>query len=323
VKTAALSVEELRIVSFRDVEIVSGVNLEIEPGKLLGLLGETGAGKTLTARAILGLLPRGLRATGRVRFADSEWMPLSSPSAIAQRLGRTVGLMLQNPVNSFDPLQRIGPQLIESVTRNKLMSKDSAHERAAQLCEQLGLGSADLLFRLYPHEISGGMAQRIALALALMPSPRLIVVDEPTSALDANLRIEALKILQRTSRETGMAMLVVSHDLGLVSHYCDKIAILYAGHLMEMGAMESVLHSPSHPYTATLISCSLGLDRPARAVLPVVGGEPPLPGNWPTGCYFHPRCPDAESRCKSEAPSLTSYRERLVACHFPREEERV
>ena len=314
----ALEVENLGVLSSDDTEIVAHVSFDIEPGELVGLLGETGAGKTLTARAILGMLPLGLRATGRVNFSGNGSIPLSQPARIEQNLGRTAALMLQNPMASFDPLQRIGSQLVEAVVRNKMLTKDAARERAGDLCRQLGLGDSDSLFRLYPHELSGGMSQRVALALTLMPDPQLLIVDEPTSALDANLRLEALELLRKFAAKAGVAMLLVSHDLGLVSNYCDKIAVLYAGHLVEMGSTSSVLESPSHPYTATLISCALRLSQPRRVPVPVIGGEPPLLGSWPAGCHFHPRCPDARNQCRTERPVLALSHGRDVACHFPR-----
>ncbi|MEU6644009.1 ABC transporter ATP-binding protein [Saccharomonospora sp. NPDC046836] len=318
----ALRVENLTVTTAAGIEIVSGVDLTVREGELLGLLGETGAGKTMTARAILGLQPRGLRATGRVRFGDGEWISLAQPELLAKYLGRTAGLMLQNPMGAFDPIKRIGPQLIESVVHNGLMTKAEALARAAKLCRHLGLGDAESIFRLYPHQLSGGMSQRVALALTLMPAPKVLVVDEPTSALDANLRVEALKLVQSVARDDGTAIVLISHDLGLVSRFCDAIAVLYAGHLVEYGPTSELLHVAAHPYTATLISCSLRLDGPRRTALPTVGGEPPLPGHWPSGCYFHPRCPEARDRCSLERPTFVAGAERGVACHFARQEVR-
>lgn len=317
----ALQVDELKIVKSNGIEIVAGVRLAVESSQILGLVGETGAGKTLTARAILGLLPRGLHATGRVRFVGQDWIRLDRPDQVARHLGRTAGLMLQNPRGAFDPIQRVGPQLVEAVVRNGLMSRTFAYERAAKLCDNLGLGRSKSVFRLYPHELSGGMIQRAALALTLMPGPRVLIVDEPTSALDASLRVDALRLLRSIARDDGSAMMLVSHDLGLVSHYCDILAVLYAGHLIEAGPTSTVLRYPAHPYTASLISCSLSLTRPHRGLLQTVGGEPPQPGSWPSGCYFHPRCPYAQERCRVERPVRKAIGSRSVACHFPRSEE--
>lgn len=314
---AAIQVEDLSVTTAEGTQIVAGVRLTVGSGELFGLVGETGAGKTLTARAILGLLPQGLYATGQVLFGDGEWITLDKPLRVARHLGRSTGLLLQNPVSAFDPLQRIGPQLIEAVVKNGVMSRIEAGERAASLCQQLGLGDVESIFRLYPHELSGGMSQRLALAVTLMPEPQFLVVDEPTSALDANLRVDALRLLRSISRENGTGMLLISHDLGLVSHFCDTIAVLYAGHIVDVGPTLDVLRLPAHPYTRTLVSCSLSLDDPRRDHLPALGGEPPQPGLWPSGCYFHPRCPDAQDRCRVERPVLTKDGTRRVACHFP------
>jgi oligopeptide/dipeptide ABC transporter ATP-binding protein len=316
--TNAFAAEGVTVVTSSGTEIVGDVGLTVEPGQILGLVGETGAGKTVAVRTMLGLVPRGLKATGRVRFPGEEWIELSEPKRAASHLGRTAGLMLQNPVSSFDPLQRVGRQLVEAVVSNGIMAKSAATKRAAELCGQLGLGDAQDVFRLYPHELSGGMGQRVALALTLMPRPTLLAVDEPTSALDANLRVDALKLLRSVAQDNDTATLLISHDLGLVSHFCDDIAVLYAGHVVEAGPAGQVLRSPAHPYTRMLISSSLHLSLPARKALRVAPGELAQPGNWPTGCYFHPRCPDAQAVCRAEQPAFTSAEDRGAACHFAR-----
>ena len=319
----AFEAEDIGVTTVDGTEIVAGVDLAAASGELVGLLGETGAGKSVTARAMLGLLPRGLRATGRIRFGDGQWISLEQGKGIARHLGRTVGLMLQNPRGAFDPVKRIGPQLIEAVVRNKMMTKHEAEQRAMQLCEYLGLGDGQSVLRLYPHELSGGMSQRAALVMTLMPRPKLLVVDEPTSALDANLRVEALRLLNSIARESGTAMVVISHDLGLVSHFCDSIAVLYAGHLVEKGNTREVLTMPNHPYTRSLIGCSLRISAGNRTILPTVAGEPPLPGPWPLGCDVHPRCPNADDLCHVERPLFRTDTGRGVACHFPLQEEKA
>lgn len=319
--TDAFAADGVTVVTPKQTEIVAGVGLTVEPGHILGLVGETGAGKTVAVRAMLGLLPRGLKATGRVRFPGEDWIDLSEPGHAARHLGRTAGLMLQNPVSSFDPLQRIGRQLVEAVVHNGIMSKPAATRRAAELCSYLGLGDAKRIFRLYPHELSGGMAQRVALALTLMPQPTLLAVDEPTSALDANLRLDALKLLRSVAQESRMATLLISHDLGLVSHFCDNIAVLYAGHLVETGPAGDVLRCPAHPYTRRLISSSLRLSLPARKALQIAPGELAQPGSWPTGCLFHPRCLEAQPLCRAEQPSFMVRGDRGAACHFARLEK--
>ncbi|WP_037322699.1 ABC transporter ATP-binding protein [Amycolatopsis thermoflava] len=312
----AVVVEDLAVRTVSGAEVVSGVNLVVQAGRMVGLLGETGAGKTVTARAMLGLLPRGLKAAGRVRFGRGQWLDLSKPDTVVPLLGRMAGLMLQDPASAFDPVQRIGPQLVESVVRNRLMSKPEAVARAEELCAKLSLPEPASLFRLFPHELSGGMSQRVALAMTLMPAPELLVVDEPTSALDANLRVDALRLLRDIAGDGNTGMLLISHDLALVSHFCDEIGILYAGHLAELGPTSTVLRKPAHPYTRTLVSCSLRLNSSNRVLLPTVGGEPPLPGDWPSGCYFHPRCPAAREKCRDQTPVYVTAGARGAACHF-------
>jgi oligopeptide/dipeptide ABC transporter ATP-binding protein len=185
------------------------------------------------------------------------------------------------------------------------------------LCHKLGLPDTESIFDKYPHELSGGMIQRAALVLTLMPSPQLIVVDEPTSALDAHLRVEALRLLKAITVEDGTSIILISHDLGMVSHFSDRVAILYSGHLVEFGATRDVIGKPSHPYTEMLLSSSLSMDKPSRTLLPIVAGEPPMPGAWPSGCYFHTRCPRAEDRCESDRPALIHHKDRKVSCHYP------
>jgi oligopeptide/dipeptide ABC transporter ATP-binding protein len=317
----AFTAEDVTVVTPNLTEVVSGVGLTVEPGEILGVVGETGAGKTLSVRAMLGLLPRGLKATGRVRFPGGNWIDLSEPGRVARHLGRAAGLMLQNPVSSFDPLQRVGRQLVEAVVGTGMMSRSAATTRAAELCSYLGLEDVGEIFRLYPHELSGGMAQRVALALTLMPRPTVLAVDEPTSALDASLRVDALKLLRSVAQDNDTATLLISHDLGLVSHFCDDILVLYGGHVVEAGSARKVLRSPAHPYTRTLISSSLHLSLPARKVLPVAAGELAQPTSWPAGCHFHPRCPDAEDVCSTERPDFRSTAGGGVACHFARLDE--
>ncbi|UWZ34826.1 ABC transporter ATP-binding protein [Dactylosporangium roseum] len=317
-----MQVRDLRVTTQLGVELVGGVDLSIDRGELFGLVGETGAGKTMTARAAMGMLPRGVRATGQVRFGEREWLSLDSP-AVARHLGRTVGLMLQNPVAAFDPVMRVGRQLIESVVRSGAMPRRDAVRRADELCHQLGLGGWDAVEKLYPHQLSGGMSQRLALVMSIMPGPEVLVVDEPTSALDANLRVEALRLLRSLTDESHMAVLLISHDLGLLSRFCDSVAVLYAGHVAEAGPTAKVLGAPAHPYTRSLIQCSLRLDQGRRQKLPVVPGEPPTPGSWPAGCHFNPRCPAVQDRCRTERPVLRSDAGRAVACHFAELEVQV
>ncbi|WP_236789754.1 ABC transporter ATP-binding protein [Amycolatopsis sp. GM8] len=320
--TKALCVQDLSITTARNLSIVESVSFSVETGRVVGILGETGAGKTVTARAALGMLPRGLRARGQIRLGGGDWADAADSKALTQHLGGYSGLMLQNPAGSFDPLQKIGSQMIESVVRNRIMSKRVALARAGSLLDQLGLPDADSIFAKYPHQLSGGMSQRVALALTLMPRPQLLVVDEPTSALDANLRIEALRLLRSLVLDSGTSVVLISHDLGLVSRFCDEIVVMYAGRVVEAGPTEAVLSHSAHPYTRSLTACTVRFDRSSRSVLPTIGGEPPLPGEWPTGCHFHPRCPEVLDICSGRLPVFEecSGPDHGAACHRIRQE---
>jgi oligopeptide/dipeptide ABC transporter ATP-binding protein len=294
--------------------LVDDLSLSVYRREVVGLVGETGAGKTLTARALLGLLPRGVRAHGRARIVDEAWTDLADTSALRRLLGHETGLVTQNPAGMLDPLRRLGSQLVEGVVRLGVLPKESALERARGLLAAMGFAEPDEVMRLYPHELSGGMSQRAAIAMAMMPHPALLVVDEPTSALDAIIRVEVLQLLREAAQTRDSAVLMVSHDLGLVSHFCDRIAVMYAGRIVESGRTAELLARPEHPYTTALLRCSAALDAQPRVPLAVIPDTPPRPGHWPTGCVFQPRCPVAFDKC-SQRPAPRRVGARLSACH--------
>jgi oligopeptide/dipeptide ABC transporter ATP-binding protein len=297
------------------VPLVDGVTLGLGGGELVGIVGETGAGKTLTMRAILGLLPGGVRATGTVRMGD-ETVRLEDVAKLRSWLGRSTSVVLQNPLGMLDPLIRVGDQLIEGVVRLRLASKQEAVQRATDLLASMGFDDPVRVQRLYPHQLSGGMAQRVATAMGLMPRPRVLVLDEPTSALDANIRVEVMQLFRETAQSEGTGAFLVSHDLGVISQFCDRIAVMYAGRVVEDGPTAQVLELPAHPYTRALLACSVSLDAPARGRLPVVEGAPPAPGRWPTGCPYRVRCPLAQAVCGELRPPLDGSPDHRAACHF-------
>jgi oligopeptide/dipeptide ABC transporter ATP-binding protein len=318
--SVALALSELRVELPRRNEtltLVEEVSLSVGSGEVLGIVGETGAGKTLTTKAVLGLLPRSMRASGTLAVGDREPVALGDSERLRPLRGRDIGLVQQNPMSTFDPLLRLGAQLGEGVVRRKLLTRAEARERAHQLLSQLGFPDPAAALDLYPHQLSGGMSQRMAIAMALMPRPSVIIADEPTSALDAHLRIEVLRLLRAAGREEGAGIVLVSHDLGLVSHFCDHVAVIYAGRVVERGRIDAVLSEPAHPYTVALLACSPALDAPPRRPLRAIGGAPPVPAAWPPGCVFEPRCPRAAERCRAEAPALATHDGRSAACHFP------
>jgi oligopeptide/dipeptide ABC transporter ATP-binding protein len=297
------------------VPLVDGVTLDIGPGEIVGVVGETGAGKTLTMRAILGLLPAGTRAEGAIRLGERV-VELSDVRGLRRLLGRETSVVLQDPIGMLDPLVRVGDQLIEGVVRLRLASKQEAKARATELLAAMGFPDPAMVQRLYPHQLSGGMAQRVATAIGMMPKPRMLVLDEPTSALDVNIRVEVMRLFRETARAEGTGAFVVSHDLGLISHFCDRIAVMYAGRVVEYGATKTVTSAPAHPYTQSLLGCSIALDAPNRQPLGVIEGAPPAPGKWPSGCPYRPRCPYAQEVCAEVRPPLRGDQARSAACHF-------
>ena len=245
------------------VTLVDGVSISAAAGQMVGVVGETGAGKTVTMRALLGLLPAGLRAEGSLVVGDRE-VGLDRVGELRALLGRETSLVLQNPLGMLDPLVRVREQLVEGVTRRGVMSKAEAGERAAGLLADLGFADVEAVMHLYPHQLSGGMAQRVTTVMGMMPRPKLLVLAEPTSALDAGVRVEVLRSFARAAREEGTAVVLVSHDLGLISHFCHEVTVMYAGRVVEQGSVATVVHAPAHPYTRALLDASATLAAPRR-----------------------------------------------------------
>jgi oligopeptide/dipeptide ABC transporter ATP-binding protein len=297
--------------------VVEGIDLDVDAGTVVGVVGESGAGKTLFTRALVGLLPRGTRARGRVAFGGVEH---DAGEGVRGVLGREAGLVLQNPITALDPLARVERQLTDGVVRLGLLDRGAALARACELLQRLGFADVERVLRLYPHQLSGGMAQRVTIALALMPAPRLLIVDEPTSALDANVRVRVLELVRELAVEQGTAVIFVSHDLSLVGRFCDQLVVMYAGRVVERGATAAVMGAPQHPYTQALLGCAVTTDAAPHTSLPAIGGTPPAPEEWPSGCVFAPRCPYVFERCRLERPALEEHESgRGAACHLVEE----
>ncbi|MEN3284581.1 MAG: oligopeptide transport system ATP-binding protein [Solirubrobacteraceae bacterium] len=294
--------------------LVEDVNYALSAGEVLGVVGETGAGKTMTIRGTLGLLPRGVVADGEVTLGD-EHITLGPSNPMRRFLGRATGIVVQNPHDMLDPLMRTRKQMIEGVLRLRTMSANEASDRAEYLLGELGFRDPERVLDLYPSQLSGGMAQRVAIAMALMPRPAVVAVDEPTSALDAQSRIEVLDLIRDLCAAEGTAVIFVSHDLELVGRLCDAVAVMYAGRVIEQGTTDVILRQPSHPYTKALLRCAPSLSSPPRQPLPLIAGSPPRPGTWPAGCTFAPRCPHVSERAECERPVLRVVDGRAVACH--------
>jgi oligopeptide/dipeptide ABC transporter ATP-binding protein len=297
------------------VALVDGISLRVGAGEILGVVGETGAGKTLTIRALLGVLPRNLRAEGRARVVETTFDlgqldRMARPAALA----RDAAMVFQNPATMLDPLVRVEAQLVEAVLRHRLLDARAAGARAVELLVALGFEDPEAVLRLYPHQLSGGMAQRAAIAMALMTRPRLLIVDEPTSALDANLRVEVLTLLERATRDAGIAVVLVSHDLPLIARFSSRVVVMYAGRIVESGDTRKVLEEPSHPYTEALLATASTVHSANRAPLAAIPGVPPAPGEWPPGCVFAGRCRYTFDRCLQERPTLRGDADQRAAC---------
>lgn len=305
-------------VSIGSAELLDGVSLKLQRGQTLGLVGESGSGKSLTAMAAMGLLPLigGRVSAGSVRFDGQDLASLTDPQRRALR-GRRIGFVTQNPMTALDPVQRIGAQ-IDVVSRLHLgLTKPAARARTIDLLTQLRIPEAHAVAEAWPHQLSGGMKQRIVIAMALAGDPELIIADEPTTALDVTVQAQIIQILAGLVREKGVALLLITHDMGVVAQICDRVAVLYAGRLAEEGPVAPIFAAPQHPYTKALITC-IPQEGMARGTLRGIPGAVPSARQYPTGCRFHPRCVKATADCAALAPPLTPRGDGQAAClHLP------
>jgi oligopeptide/dipeptide ABC transporter ATP-binding protein len=311
-----LEIEDLRILlrqGDREVALVDGVSLSVAPGSVVGLAGESGSGKTLTGLSALGFFPDRSRATGSVRFAGHEVLSMSR-SQLRRMRGHQVAVVFQDPMTSLHPMLSVGRQLTEHVEVHLGLAPSQAQERAIELLRTVRLPDPEHVLASYPHQFSGGMRQRIAIAIALACGPKLLIADEPTTALDVTVQAGILRLIDRLRRESDMAVLMISHDLGVMSALADTLHVLYAGRIVESGPVGALLTSPRHPYTRSLLD-SLPDPTARGSVLRVIRGEPPPPDRRPTGCPFAPRCAFAEPRCTDDTPALRHVTaDRAAAC---------
>ena len=314
--TALLELRDV-CVSIGTAPLLDSVNLRLERGQTLGLVGESGSGKSLTAMAAMGLLPLmgGRVSAGSVRFDGQDLASLTDAGRRALR-GKRIGFVTQNPMTALDPVQRIGDQ-IDVVSRLHLgLSKPAARAHTLALMTQLRIPEAAAVADAWPHQLSGGMKQRIVIAMALAGDPELIVADEPTTALDVTVQAQIIQILAGLVRDRGLALLLITHDMGVVAQICDRVAVLYAGRLAEDGPVAPIFAAPAHPYTAALIGC-IPQDGMAKGTLRGIPGAVPSAKRYPTGCRFHPRCANATALCATTVPELTAQGESEAACHHP------
>ena len=289
------------------------VSFSIAPGEILGFVGESGAGKSLTGMAILGLLdPPGRVAGGEIRLGERRIDTLSQGEMRSVR-GKQIGAVFQDPLMSLNPLLQIGDQLTETIRTHLPVSEDQARERALGLMRAVGIPAPEARFTAYPHQFSGGMRQRIVIALALCAEPELVVADEPTTALDVSIQAQVLQLLRQLCREHATAMLLVTHDMGVIAETADRVAVMYAGRIVEIGPVADVIRNPVHPYTRGLMGAIPSL-APVTGPLAQIDGAMPRLNARPPGCAFNPRCPRAIERCRVESPRIETRNQREVAC---------
>jgi oligopeptide/dipeptide ABC transporter ATP-binding protein len=314
-----LEVTDLRVTypsAGGDVHAVSGVTLAVRRGERVGLVGESGSGKTATALAISGLLPRSAEASGSIRLAGQELTALGRRER-RKLCGSRIGMIFQNPQSSLNPAMTIGEQIVEPLRLHLGLSRAAARDRALELLGEVGLPAPARSFDEYPHRFSGGMRQRAMIAIALSCDPELIIADEPTTALDVTVQAQILELLAARCREHDTALVVITHDLGVLAGLADRIIVLYAGRVLEEGPVDSIYYRARNPYTLALLDAISRVDGPLEKLRPIPG-EPPSGLDTPAGCVFHRRCPHAIEICGREVPALVAGSDpgHRCACHL-------
>lgn len=317
-----LEIENLRV-TFRtadgDVNAVSGMSYSVDAGETLAIVGESGSGKSQSAFAMMGLLAQNGSASGSVRFDGQELLGLSPREMNAVRAEK-IAMIFQDPMTSLNPYVRISDQMAEVLTLHKGMSKRDAVRESIQMLDAVRIPDAKNRIRSFPHEFSGGMRQRIMIAMSLLCQPRLLIADEPTTALDVTVQAQIMDVLSDIRRDFGTAIVLITHDLGVVAGFCDRTLVMYGGQIMEDGPTDQVFADPSHPYTRGLLKAVPRLDR-ADAALATIAGEPPDMSRLPAGCPFSPRCAQVQNTCAALRPELVTHAgTRRRACHVPVQE---
>jgi oligopeptide/dipeptide ABC transporter ATP-binding protein len=285
------------------VTIVDGVDYAVEQGQVFGVAGESGSGKTMSVLALLRLLPRGASTSGRATYDGRDLLRLSGRSLRRVR-GRELAMVFQDPMTSLHPMMTIGRQLSEHVRYHEGLSRRGALGRAAELLADVRIPDPERALHAFPHQFSGGMRQRVAIAGALAARPKLLIADEPTTALDVTVQAGILRLLDRLRRESGLSVILIPHDLGVMSSIADHLSIFYAGRIVESGPMHDLLSGPRHPYTRALLDALPHPEAEGRAELEAIPGLPPSPRSRPSGCAFHPRCAYARPDCVEHVPPL-------------------
>jgi oligopeptide/dipeptide ABC transporter ATP-binding protein len=292
---------------------VNDVSLTLKKGETLGIVGESGSGKTMMVLSMLGLIPYPGAITGGEVSLLGEAVSGQTEEVLQRRRGRDIGMIFQDPMTSLNPVRRVGSILIESLRRHNQISKSEARARALQAFQDVGIPSPQERLNAYPHELSGGLRQRVMIALAIINHPAVIVADEPTTALDATIQAQILELLRQ--RLSDAALMLITHDLGVAAELCDRIAVMYHGRIVETGNTVDILHHPSHPYSAGLLAAVPHFDFDRQSLVPIPG-MPPAPGDKVTGCSFSNRCERSTGQCQTR-PEPAQQADRMIACWHP------
>jgi len=311
-----LSVENLRVefpTRRGSLVAIDDVSFEIAEGEILGVVGESGAGKSITGTSIIGLLdPPGRITNGQIRL-DGRRIDNLSYEEMRPIRGKKIGAIFQDPLTSLNPLYTIGQQLVETIMTHTELSSRDARRRAVELLVEVGIPAADQRIDNYPHQFSGGMRQRVVIALALCANPRLVIADEPTTALDVSVQAQIIFLLKQLSRQHGTAVMLVTHDMGVIAETADRVAVMYAGRIAEIGPVNDVIKRPKHPYTIGLMGSIPSIGHRADRLVQIKGSMPRLT-DIPSGCAFHPRCPRAFADCRVDRPELRPVETTRAAC---------
>jgi peptide/nickel transport system ATP-binding protein len=313
-----LSVRNLRV-EFANrhhvLRAIDGVSFDIAKGEVLGVVGESGAGKSVTGLAVIGLIDRPGRIAGGEIYLSGLRIDNLPPEEMRRIRGKRIGMIFQDPLTSLNPLYRIGDQLIETIRNHTSLSEQAARKRAIDLLAEVGIPAADKRIDSYPHEFSGGMRQRVVIALAICAEPELIIADEPTTALDVSVQAQIITLIKRLGRDHGTAVMLVTHDMGVIAETCDRVAVMYSGRIAEIGPVRDVVQHPLHPYAKGLMGAIPTLASDAARLVQIPGSMPRLSA-IPPGCPFNPRCAQVFERCRIERPEPIAHDTQSVACHL-------
>jgi oligopeptide/dipeptide ABC transporter ATP-binding protein len=298
----------------KQISIVDGISFQVEKGKTLCIVGESGCGKSLTSLAIMGLLPKVLNIReGEIVFKNED-LTKKSVKELSTIRGNDLAMIFQEPMTSLNPVHTVGQQIAESIILHKKVSKKEGFEQAISMLKLVGIPSPEERVNAYPHELSGGMRQRVMIAMALSCDPELLIADEPTTALDVTIQAQILELMNDLKSEMNMSMIMITHDLSVVSEMADDVIIMYAGKIVEKAKSRDLFKNPLHPYTEGLLNCIPKIEDEDREELEVIIGSVPTPENMPLGCRFTDRCPYAQKMCKDHEPPLVEHEEQMVSC---------